>query len=96
VLYAIQFVALEFFFRGFLVHGTRRRLGFYSIFAMTIPYCMIHFGKPMLETFGAIIAGIVLGIMSLRTRSVWLGAGLHITVAWLMDALALWHKGRLF
>jgi membrane protease YdiL (CAAX protease family) len=96
LLYALQFVALEFFFRGFLVHGTRRQLGYYSIFAMTVPYCMIHFGKPMLETFAAIIAGIVLGIMSLRTRSVWMGAALHITVAWLMDALALWHKGLLF
>ncbi len=96
LLYALQFVALEFFFRGFLVHGTRRQLGYYSIFAMTIPYCMIHFGKPILETFAAIIAGIVLGIMSLRTRSIWMGAALHITVAWLMDALALWHKGLLF
>jgi len=95
LLYALQFVALEFFFRGFLVHGTRRQLGYYSLFAMTVPYCMIHFGKPILETFAAIIAGIVLGIMSLRTRSVWMGAALHITVAWLMDALALWHKGLL-
>jgi membrane protease YdiL (CAAX protease family) len=96
LLYALQFVALEFFFRGFLVHGTRRQLGYYSIFAMTVPYCMIHFGKPMLETFAAIIAGVVLGIMSLRTRSVWMGAALHITVAWLMDVLALWHLGLLF
>jgi membrane protease YdiL (CAAX protease family) len=96
LLYALQFVALEFFFRGFLVHGTRRRLGYYSIFAMMVPYCMIHFGKPILETFAAIIAGIALGIMSLRTRSIWMGAGLHITVAWLMDTLALWHKAMLF
>jgi membrane protease YdiL (CAAX protease family) len=93
VLYALQFVALEFFFRGFLVHGTRQRLGFYSIFAMTVPYCMIHFGKPMAETFAAIIAGIVLGIMSLKTRSVMMGAISHIAVAWWMDFLALWQKG---
>jgi membrane protease YdiL (CAAX protease family) len=95
LLYALQFVALEFFFRGFLLHGARRQLGYYAIFAMMVPYCMIHFGKPILETFAAIIAGIVLGIMSLRTRSIWMGAALHITVAWLMDALALWHKGLL-
>jgi membrane protease YdiL (CAAX protease family) len=94
VLYALQFVALEFFFRGFLVHGTRRRLGYYSIFAMMVPYCMIHFGKPLLETFAAIVAGIVLGIMSLKNRSIWMGALLHITVAWGMDVLALWQKLR--
>jgi membrane protease YdiL (CAAX protease family) len=89
LLYAMQFVALEFFFRGFLVHGTRRRFGAYSIFVMMVPYCMIHFGKPVLETCGAIGAGIVLGFMSLKTRSIWLGAALHIAVAWTMDAAAI-------
>ena len=28
--YAAQFVALEFFFRGFLVHGLKHRFGIYS------------------------------------------------------------------
>ena len=93
--YAIQFVSLEFFFRGFLLHGTRRRLGAYSIYAMMVPYCMIHFGKPPLETLGAIAAGIVLGFMSLKTRSIWMGAALHICVAWSMDAAALWRTGRI-
>jgi membrane protease YdiL (CAAX protease family) len=93
--YAVQFVSLEFFFRGFLLHGTRRRLGAYSIFVMMVPYCMIHFGKPPLETLGAIVAGIVLGFMSLKTRSIWLGAALHIYVAWTMDTMALWRLGRL-
>ena len=93
--YICQFFALEFFFRGFMVHGLRRRLGFYSIFVMTVPYCMIHFGKPMPETFAAIVAGIVLGIMSLKTRSIWLGACLHVAVAMSMDFLALRHRGML-
>lgn len=96
MLYILQFVALEFFFRGFLVHGTRRRFGYYSILVMMIPYAMIHFGKPMLETLAAIAAGIVLGSMSLKTRSVWMGAALHVGVAITMDTLALWHKGLLF
>lgn len=93
LLYALQFVALEFFFRGFLLHGLRPRLGGQAIFAMMVPYCMIHFGKPMPETLASIIAGIVLGFMSLRTRSIWLGAALHISVAWSMDLLSLWHRG---
>jgi membrane protease YdiL (CAAX protease family) len=91
--YACQFFALEFFFRGFMVHGLRQRFGIYAIFVMTVPYCMIHFGKPMTETFGAIGAGIILGWMSLKTRSIWLGACLHVAVAMSMDFLALWHKG---
>lgn len=93
--YALQFVSLEFFFRGFMVHGTKRQLGIYSIFVMMIPYCMIHFGKPFLETLGAIIAGIVLGFMSLKTRSIWLGAASHISVAMTMDFAALTHSGHL-
>ena len=55
--YVAQFFALEFFFRGFVLHGLRQRFGFYAIFVMMVPYCMIHYGKPMPETFGAIGAG---------------------------------------
>jgi membrane protease YdiL (CAAX protease family) len=62
---------------------------------MTVPYCMIHFGKPMAETFAAIAAGIILGLMSLKTRSIWFGACLHVAVAMSMDFLSLWHKGML-
>jgi membrane protease YdiL (CAAX protease family) len=90
--YAIQFVALEFFFRGFLVHALRRQMGAYAILVMTVPYCMIHFGKPIPETLGAIGAGLVLGFMSLKTRSIWMGAALHIAVAMTMDFAALAQK----
>lgn len=95
VLYALQFIGLEFFFRGFMVHGTRRRLGYYSVLVMTIPYAMLHFQKPPLETLGAIAAGVVLGTLSLKTRSIWWGAGLHIGVAYTMDCAALVQKGLL-
>ena len=92
LLYAVQFVSLEFFFRGYMIQAGRKRLGPYVIFVMTVPYCMIHFGKPIQETLGAIVAGILLGFMALKTRSIWLGAALHISVAWTMDALALMRK----
>lgn len=95
ILYALQFVALEFFFRGFIVHGTKHRFGAYSTFVMTVPYCMIHFGKPMPECVASIIAGVALGLMSLATRSVWLGAALHVSVAWGMDICSLSRRGLL-
>lgn len=96
VAYALQFVALEFFFRGFLVHGLKHRFGVYAVFVMTVPYCMIHFQKPLAECVASIVAGVALGLMSLKTRSVWLGAALHISVAWGMDTCSLWRKGLLF
>ena len=94
--YYLQFVGLEFFFRGFLLHGIRRQFGADAIFVMMVPYCMIHFGKPMPETFAAIAAGIILGFMSLKTRSIWMGAALHVSVALTMDTCALWRAGKLF
>lgn len=93
LMYGLQFMALEIFFRGFVVHGLKHRFGIHSIYVMMVPYCMIHFGKPMLETFGAILAGIALGFMSLKTRSIWLGAAIHISVALSMDFLSLWRMG---
>jgi hypothetical protein len=87
--YAVQFFCLEYYFRGFLVFSIARSLGSGAIFAMVVPYCMIHFGKPMLETLGAIIAGTVLGTLALRTRSIWSGFLIHVTVAISMDVAAL-------
>jgi hypothetical protein len=86
----------EFFFRGFLVHSLKPALGIYSIFAMTVPYCMIHFGKPPAETFAAIAAGVFLGWLSYRNGNIWMGLLLHCTVAFSMDIMALYNKGLLF
>jgi len=95
VIYAVQFMSLEFFFRGFMVHGTKHRFGAYSVFVMVVPYCMIHFHKPWPEACGSILAGVGLGVVSLVTRSIWPGAALHILVAWGMDFSSLWRRGYL-
>jgi membrane protease YdiL (CAAX protease family) len=96
LVYFAQFFGLEFFFRGFLLHSLKPALGLYSIFAMTVPYTMIHFGKPMAETFAAIFAGVFLGWLSYKNGSIWLGLILHCCVAFSMDVLALYNKGLLF
>ena len=88
-LYAAQFVALEFFFRGFLLKALRPALGANAVFVMVVPYCMIHFGKPYPETIGAIVTGLILGTLALRTKSIWGGVFVHIAVATTMDLLAL-------
>lgn len=94
--YIAQFLSLEFFFRGFLVHGLKHRMGMYCVLVAVMPYCMIHFGKPMPETLGAIFAGLALGTLSLFTRSIWLGVAIHVSVAISMDIIALWYAGKLF
>lgn len=91
--YGMQFVGVEFLFRGFMIHGLRRRFGAYSIVIMTVPYCMIHFAKPLPETLASILAGLVLGFMSLRMCSVVLGVAIHMSVAMSMDFASMWQKG---
>lgn len=94
IAYMLQFLSLEFFFRGFMVHGLKKRFGLYAVLVAVMPYCMIHFGKPMPETFGSIVAGLALGTLSLMTRSIWLGVAIHVSVAVSMDVIALWYAGK--
>jgi hypothetical protein len=89
MVYATQFFTLEFFFRGFLVFSGRAAMGSSVVMAMVVPYCMIHFGKPWAECLAAILAGTVLGTLSLKTRSIWSGFLIHVTVAISMDLAAL-------
>lgn len=94
-LYALQFAALELFFRGFLVHGLVPRFGWLAVPIMVVPYTMLHFGKPMPEALAATVGGLVLGTLAVRTRSIWWGVALHVSIALTMDVLSLWQRGRL-
>jgi membrane protease YdiL (CAAX protease family) len=94
-MYWVQFFALEFFFRGWMVGALRHSLGSAAIFVMAVPYCMIHYGKPYLEAHGAIVAGVALGSLSMKTRSIYAGFLLHIAVAVGMDLLSLYKRGAL-
>jgi membrane protease YdiL (CAAX protease family) len=92
--YGLQFFALEFFFRGFMLHSLRRVLGYGAIFVMAVPYCMLHFQKPFMECILSIFGGIIIGTMAMRWRSVWGGALLHWLIALTMDLSAMIHRGE--
>jgi membrane protease YdiL (CAAX protease family) len=94
--YFVQFFSLEAFFRGFIIFPLFKRFGYYAVLIMVIPYCMIHFNKPLPETLGAIVAGMILGVLALRSGSFYLGVVIHFAVALAMDVLALQQKGILF
>jgi hypothetical protein len=91
--YGVQFFSLEYFFRGFALRGFGAELGAMAVIVMAVPYCMIHFGKPLPECLGSIVAGIVLGTLAMDTRTIWGGVTIHVAVAWSMDLAAVWHKG---
>ena len=87
--YGAYFLAWEFFFRGFLLRALARPFGPASIVLQTIPFVMMHFGKPEAEVAASVVAGLFLGLMAYRGRSMvgcWL---LHWICAATMDVLAL-------
>ncbi len=92
---ALRFICLEFFFRGFLLFGLEARFGYHAIAVAALPYGVIHYAKPFPEALGAVLAGAVLGLFALRSRSIAGGALVHIAVATSMDLLALYRKGLL-
>ncbi len=95
IMYAAQFIAVEFFFRGFLVHRFKHQFGLNVLGLMCLPYLMLHFPKPWPEAFGAFGFGIMLGLLSLFSRSIWGGVFTHVSIATAMDALSLWQKDQL-
>jgi len=94
-LYLLQFVFLEFFFRGFFVNALRPAIGASAVWVMCVPYLMIHFPKLWLEATGAILFGLFLGILALKSRSVWGGFFVHAGVAVSMDLSSLMKQGKL-
>ena len=92
LLYMTQFVCLEFFFRGFLLNALRPAIGANAVWVMCVPYLMIHFPKLWLEATGAILFGLFLGILALRSRSIWGGVLVHAGVALSMDLMAIFRK----
>jgi membrane protease YdiL (CAAX protease family) len=89
LLYGVQFMGVETFFRGFMTFALYRRFGYNALFIMTIPYVMVHFNKPLPETFGALGAGLLLGYMALKAGSCVLGIFLHWAVGFTMDVLGI-------
>ncbi len=79
----------EFLWRGFMLFGLKDKLGYYAIFVQTIPFTILHFGKPFSESMSAIVAGIALGIIAWRTRSFWYCVITHAAVIILINLLAV-------
>jgi hypothetical protein len=84
--YGTDFFSIELFFRGFLIIGFIKWVGKDAIIPMACFYCTIHFGKPLGECISSYFGGLLLGIVSYHTRSVYGGLLVHLGIAWLMEA----------
>jgi len=84
----IYMISWEFIWRGFMLFGLEKKFGYYSVLIQMIPFLILHNGKPSAETFGAIIAGIALGILALRTRSIFYCVVAHASVMFSIDFIS--------
>lgn len=92
--YGLDFLAVEMFFRGFLVFGFVRLLGGHAILPMVATYCFLHFGKPMPEAAASVVGGYVLGVVAYKTRNIMGGIIIHVGIAWGMELLGWLHRMR--
>jgi len=67
--WALYMFAWEFLFRGYMLFGLEKSIGKGAIFVQTIPFVLLHIGKPFLETLACIPGGFIFGYIAYRTRS---------------------------
>ncbi|HSP86578.1 MAG TPA: CPBP family intramembrane glutamic endopeptidase [Ignavibacteriaceae bacterium] len=79
----------EFIWRGFMLFGLKEKFGYYAVLIQMIPFLILHNGKPAPETFGAIVGGIALGILALRTNSILYCVLTHMSVMFSIDLISV-------
>lgn len=89
--YGAYFAAWEFFFRGWMLFRLEKSIGGLAVVVQTVPFVIMHIGKPGLEFHSSLVAGLVLGWLAWRSRSFWPCALLHWAAAATMDLVALYH-----
>jgi hypothetical protein len=91
ILYAIDFINIELFFRGAMVIGLTCVLGPRAVLPMVVFYCTIHFGKPIGETISSVFGGYLLGALAYQTKHIWGGVVAHIGIAITMEIMGFVH-----
>jgi len=89
--YSFDYIVTEFFFRGFLIIAFARFVGPKAILPMCAFYVAIHFDKPLGECISSFFGGLILGILSYRTRSIYGGVIVHLGIALLMELIGWLH-----
>jgi membrane protease YdiL (CAAX protease family) len=70
----------EFLFRGFLLFGLKEKLKESSILVQMVPFVLLHFGKPEIETISTILTGIYFGYVAYRGNSFWPAFIIHLFI----------------
>lgn len=84
----IYMISWEFIWRGFMLFGLKEKFGYYSVLFQMIPFVILHNGKPVAETFGAVAGGIALGVLAYRTNSIFYCVVTHTGVMFAIDLIS--------
>ena len=67
--YGMYLFCWEFFFRGYLLFGLQRSIGWWAVLAQAIGFGLLHHGKVPSEFYASFGAGVILGIIALNAKS---------------------------
>lgn len=76
----LDLVPTEFLLRGFLMFALLRAIGPFGVVVATVPFFMIHIGKPDIEAISTLAGGLVFGWLNWRTGAIWASAGYHVAI----------------
>ncbi len=85
----VYMLGWEFLWRGYFLFGLKEKFGYYAIFIQMIPFFILHRGKPDLELFASIFAGLILGVQALRANSFIYAWILHWIVMLSIDSISI-------
>ena len=89
--YCFDFIITEFFFRGYLILAFAPYIGYKAILPMCVFYASIHFDKPLAECISSFFGGLVLGIISYNSKSIYGGIIVHMGIALTMELFGWYH-----
>ena len=85
---ALLILCTELFYRGVALNALASHVGDKAVFLILPVYVLDHIGAPAAELAGSALAGIFLGFLALRTRSIWPGFAVHAGCAITVDIVA--------
>lgn len=92
--YGMYLFCWEFFFRGYLLFGLVRSIGWWAIVVQALAFGLLHLGKPMTEVIASFGAGAILGIIALNAKSFVPCFVLHWAAAISFDLLVIAARPR--
>jgi membrane protease YdiL (CAAX protease family) len=84
----LYMIGWEFVWRGFMLFGLKEKFNYYSVLIQMIPFVILHNGKPIPETVGAIAGGIALGMLAFRSNSIYYCIITHMGVMFSIDFIS--------